>query len=308
MRLTLWSVLGISVLVLLFVFLTQLWEQRSKACESEISYNDQTYNLKAATKLLNLEVGRKTEAVTRVSEILHIYIDQTRKLCEQYLSDGISEKDYRIALEDLGNRFAGFVQLQGKVPAKSVSDDEFPIYQETLEQLRPDRDLQQRSFQFQVRSDNRRLKSGAILHSGNSFHIEVDLPEKSYLYIVLLDAVGQVWRLYPTKLTGRENPIRGKVRVPRDPTGEFTLDEKTGTERIIIFAQASPSKAIEQELQEVRDAPNASTAGQGKVLSKAVQARGVFVEFSKTEENGQAPESVLSSLGQPAVEFLIDHR
>lgn len=148
------------------------------------------------------------------------------------------------------------------------------------------------------------MENGAVLQSGDRFQLSIELPELSYLYVVLISPNDQLSRLYPATVTGSENPVRGTVLIPNDFATPFRLDATVGIERLIIFAQRDRSETLEQ-LVEVAGKPGQSQAPNLTRLADATRMRGAFVD---APVGGVAASSVSSILGQPVAQFLIDHR
>jgi hypothetical protein len=110
-----------------------------------------------------------------------------------------------------------------------------------------------------------------------------------------------VSRLYPTALTGTENPVQGRVDVPRSGEREFILDDKPGTERVLVFVSASRSAAIETMLAEVGAEGTKNTALAG-VLTRGVKVRETVAQTAGT------PGRIAAAFGLAAYEFVIEHR
>ncbi len=154
-----------------------------------------------------------------------------------------------------------------------------------------------------VTSNGRQLKTGDSLNSGDPFRLSVNLPQLSYLYVVIIDSTGIMSRLYPSELTGTDNPVRGFVEIPTDPSSTFSLDNHPGTERLLIFAQQDRSLAIESILKEVQ------LEGGPEGQSRKVRAltRSVYVRKNLQQQSQDNSDKVSSSLGMASIEFVIEH-
>jgi len=298
----------ISAALILLSFSIFITEPKQELCDFSITYNDKSYDIKAATKLLSLEVSKTNSAVEHVSNLLKIYFDQTNKLCKHYRDGVMTSDEYREDLQKIGERFALLVNFQSQSPATKISDSQLPLYSESLELLQPEVEIKNINFEFQIISDSRILKNGAILKSGDKYHIELFFPEEQYVYIVLLDSQDLTYRLYPTQLTGQENPVKGKLRIPSNYNLNFELDKNTGIEHILIFTQFTRSEALERQLPSITNTTQFISSNNSQLLKQAVQTRGSFVSTTQPESAESGPEHVISTFGQAAVEFIIDHR
>jgi hypothetical protein len=296
------SLIAAAVLVFLAFALTLIWTQKRSPCGESIAYNNTQYDFKAASELLNLTFASKNEAVAGMSECLRIYLDQAKHLCEEHRTGGLTDDSYARRVNDLGARFGILVALQQRNPAEGVGPATLPFFKEMLEALR-EQDLEPAEFEYRVIAQHGPLTSNSVLRSGDEFHLQIELSKTMYVYVLMLNSRGALMRLYPGDLTGNENPARGHLRIPADPTKNFTLDDQTGTERILLFTQTTPSRAIEQRIRAVENRP-ATLEPADEELRRAVGLRGVFVKSS--DQAGRM--LVESRIGQPAAEFLIDHR
>jgi len=95
----------ISAALILLSFSIFITEPKQELCDFSITYNDKSYDIKAATKLLSLEVSKTNSAVEHVSNLLKIYFDQTNKLCKHYRDGVMTSDEYREDLQKIGERF-----------------------------------------------------------------------------------------------------------------------------------------------------------------------------------------------------------
>jgi hypothetical protein len=167
------------------------------------------------------------------------------------------------------------------------------------------------AIQYRVVRDGKPLPTPARLESGARFVIEIKQSTEAYVYAVLIDSRNRAHRLYPASLTGTDNPVRGDLRIPKEPGAFLVLDEITGTERILIFAQQDPSPVIERELKAVTDRPGGDDALQATTrLDRVHQVRGIYVEKGSAPEAGSGEPGfaeVISPLGRPVAMFTIEH-
>ncbi len=308
-------------------------------CNSGIMYQGREYHAKGGWKnQLNLEAGSQIKAVREVSDTMKIYLEEAANLCSLYDQGTMTSVEYANARSALSQRFAALVSIAQNTPPQSVSAQDEQIYLETIAALgktRPSAPLSPTELAVSVTANGQELKSGDRLSSGKGFHIQVDVPNQSYIYIVLIDSSGATSRLYPSKLTGNDNPVQGTIDVPSDPGAEFSLDDVTGTERILVYAQPTRSTAIETMLSEVsldgaqpakdtmKKVTEVLTRGinvrkkMNQAADKAAdeicaKTRGVNVRQKElndpcnSSKNTSSNQSV-SALGIAAIEFVINH-
>lgn len=302
------SSLLVSFLLIISFMVLYFIDSKYDTCDSRVKYNDQSYDIKAATKLLSLDIRKKSKATESVSNLLKIYFDQSAQLCSGFIEGRIEGKEYRKELIELGKRFSLLVKLQENTPASQISNDQQLFYMESLDLLRPDAPFNQAEIRYRVISGDKILKNGAILRTSDQYYIDIDLPNKQFLYVIMIDSSDGVYRLYPSKITGKANPIKGKIRIPRDDEKFFELDTNAGVERILIFAQSNSSKAIEDQIPSVGTVENTISKRKADILLNTIRTRGVFVNTIKSESESSASAHVSSILGQAVSQFIIDHR
>jgi len=273
----------------------------SGGCAAGIEYQGRTLDVGATWKLLGINVGTEVKAVREVSDLVQLYMNEAASLCDLHAAGKLSAVEYADRRARLTERLAALVTLNRQMPAQQVSKGELPFFSETLQALRPGA-AAPTALKVNVVKAGTALQSGVAMKSGEGFRMVVEVASPSYLYVVLVDSSGSVSRLYPTSLTGTDNPVQGKVEIPRAGEREFFLDDHPGTERILVFAQAARSVAIESTLAEVGSAPKASPELLG------VLTRGVKVRESISTVAAGSSSSVVSAFGQAGYEFVIDHR
>ena len=270
-------------------------------CQSGIEYQGQAYSGQAVWQLLGINVQSRQQAIRDVKEVVEIYLHESANLCDLYRQGALTGTDYADRRAALGERFAKLVELNKAYPVEQVAAPEAPFYSESLAGLNPMRPERPVSLRLEVSSQGRVLQSGDELPTGATFRLWLDLPQSTYLYIVLLDSEQNWVRLYPAKLTGTDNPVKGAVAIPADPDAAFEVYGVPGEERLLIFAQSEPSRAIENLLAEVDASPAQKQA------TYAALARGVRIKQGLLNGVPGASQSATSKFGQAALEFVIRH-
>jgi hypothetical protein len=152
---------------------------------------------------------------------------------------------------------------------------------------------------YRLMADGQQLESGAVLYTGDRFHIEVGASRQCYLYVVHKNAA-RVSRVYPSEATGLRNPIQGSVRIPLDERGYFQLHPPVGLESFHFVASDQPIQMIEALLP-VNYFDGDSE--EGEALINAMSSRDILVVRDSTG----AP--IPSASGNILVErFVLEHR
>jgi hypothetical protein len=118
------------------------------------------------------------------------------------------------------------------------------------------------AYRLQHKGALKPLNSETVLKSGDSYKITVNPKQDSHLYIFQIDSSNKIFALFPMKefngmVVNNFNPIKANVTqiLPKDNLS-FSLDTKTGTEKIYVFVSQAP----DAELQKLADAQNIQVA------------------------------------------------
>jgi hypothetical protein len=276
----------------------------SQGCSSGIEYQGRSFNLDASYKMLGISVGSQKQAMREVSDTMKIYFEEAANLCSLYDRGELTAAEYSDRRAALSERFATLVSVVSEAPVDQVSEEETPLFVETVTALRKTRPESPTGMTLEVVAEGKVIKSGAVMKSGQGLRLRVDVHQRSYLYVVLVDSSGGISRLYPAALTGTDNPVEGIVGIPADPDAELSLDNKPGTERILAFVQQEKSPAIETALKavEMRD------AGHGQSTKSDALTRGLGVRKKLQKKGTSTAGQIVSDFGMAVTEFVIDHR
>ena len=261
------------------------------SCGAPLRYQAENLSFELAVDKLKLNVGSNTQSVRVVSEVVQGLIVQSRQLCEMLEQGRIESSIYVDRQDRLSQQFERLAVLQLAAPAGNVSVEQLPSYSETVKHIKvqdPVADAVS-DFSYQVFVHGHPVASGVRLTQGDQFHVEVELSQPSYFYLVLKDSSGVMHRLYPE--SENQQPVSGRLRFPQDIGKHYQLDGVSGEEKILFFAGQTPSKAIFNELDSLA------------LLEASLKRRGIFVVDSH-EGNKFA---VSSSIGQPVAAFVIEH-
>jgi len=272
-----------------------------ETCDPGILYQGRSYAGNAAYGLLGIQAASGVQAVRNVSDIVQVYLHQSAALCEERERGTLNPQDYLDRRNMLSEKFAKFASFTQEIPPADVRQVETAIYSEAVATYNPAVTAQPIQAAMQViMKDGRILPNGGSLNSGDSFRVEIDLSRQAYLYLVIKDSSGNMYKLYPSQAAGGFNPAQGRVNVPQD--GLLTLDNIPGTETIYLFA-GDRSPALESGLEEIGTAPKSPETQ--TVLASAVRFRGVFVNKNQSTPGGALS---IEALGQAAAVFTIEHR
>lgn len=97
------------------------------------------------------------------------------------------------------------------------------------------------------------VRDGGVLRSGDMFRIKFELQEEAYVYLLALDSLGNIARVFPSKDT--ELPVKVKLHetyvIPKEDEW-FRLDENTGQESLYLLASTRPIQNIDQKIDKLR--------------------------------------------------------
>lgn len=97
------------------------------------------------------------------------------------------------------------------------------------------------------------VKDGGLLHSGDMFRIKFQLQEEAYVYLLGLDSLGNLTRLFPEKDTDVPGKIKAhEVHIVPEVDGWFRLDDNTGQETVYLLASSLPIGNIDQRIDQLK--------------------------------------------------------
>lgn len=97
------------------------------------------------------------------------------------------------------------------------------------------------------------IQNGGELHSGDMFKIKFELQEDSYIYILSLNSLGNITKLFPAK--DAESPVKFKSYkpyiFPDDNNVWLKLDTHTGKETIYLLISSKPIGNIDRKIDQL---------------------------------------------------------
>ena len=279
----------------------------SGGCVSGIEYQGRVLDLEGAYKAVGIKAGTEKKAIREVSEVTTIYLNEAASLCDQYRAGDLTPEEYADRRERLSQRFAELAKFTESRPPAELSPKEIPAFLEVLPVFAPTAKRESLSTIISVWAhedgDSRRIGSGDVLKSGGDFSIDVDIGREVYLYVVIEDSTGKVYRIFPSEATGGSNPVSGKIRIPEAEGSYLTLDDEPGTETL-YFIVGGRSALLETVIGEVGLEPKEDDEP-AQTLASVVRTRGVFVTRDETKAEATL---FMESLGHLAGKFEIEHR
>jgi hypothetical protein len=269
-------------------------------CErGTIEYKDRALDEGEALKLIKTNGEEEKEAMRVLSSLMASYFNDKASLCDLYVQGELSELEYNGRKSRLAERLAASIELNQAFPAHQVRPEELPLYTETLSKLEPGAKAQTVEFSLLVVGEGREIDNGGTLFGGDELRLIIDVDILAYLYVMMIDSSGAMSLLYPTRFGGGENPVQGRVEIPRGES-VLVLDENQGKERFLVFVQTEPAKAVEALLSN-RQTPTFHPASIGGILWRVAKSR-----MSLTKN--RSPKQFFSHFGQASTVFEIDHR
>ena len=96
------------------------------------------------------------------------------------------------------------------------------------------------------------IQNGKALHSGDMFKIKYELQEEAYVYLLSLDSLGNVTKLYPTKEEGHHKAKPNQTFMFPEEGEWLQLDEHTGQETFYLLASSVAIEDLDQKITEVK--------------------------------------------------------
>lgn len=136
------------------------------------------------------------------------------------------------------------LEITGKLKPWSGGDGS-PQLRSSLSQVR------EPSVEFEERP----IKDGDVIRSGEGFRVEVETDQDAHVYVVLHHTNGRVRLLFPAPGASASGALEGGKRHTLPSTNQwFPLDEETGMETVFVLASREPIEAMPRLLQSLRDA------------------------------------------------------
>lgn len=97
------------------------------------------------------------------------------------------------------------------------------------------------------------VQDGGVLRSGDMFRIKFELQEEAYVYLLALDSLGNLTKLFPGKDTGFPIKVKAhKTYIVPEEDGWFRLDDNTGQEMLYLLASPEALGDIDRSIDQLK--------------------------------------------------------
>ena len=97
------------------------------------------------------------------------------------------------------------------------------------------------------------IQDGGVLHSGDEFRITFELQEEAYVYLLSLDSLGNLTKLFPEKDTGLHIKVKPhKTYIFPEQKRRFRLDDNTGQETLYLLASPEVIRDVDQRINQLQ--------------------------------------------------------
>lgn len=97
------------------------------------------------------------------------------------------------------------------------------------------------------------IQDGGELHSGDMFRITFKLQEEAYVYLLSLDSLGDITKLFPEKDTGLPIKIKPhETYIFPEKNKWLRLDKNIGQETLYLLASPEPIRNIEKGIDQLK--------------------------------------------------------
>jgi hypothetical protein len=120
--------------------------------------------------------------------------------------------------------------LIARVPSDMVTKGKSPVYKEV------------------------EVQEGGVLRSGDTFRVRFKIPAEAYVYLLALDSMGNLTKLFPKAAPGAHVKVKaGQSYVVPEKDEWLLLDKNTGQETIYILVSSKAIKDIDQKIDQLKE-------------------------------------------------------
>lgn len=278
-------------------------------CSDELLVNGQKLDLSAAVSALNLKASASPTAQQVISDRLQFFIARSSGLCRDSKAGRIDESAYVKQSEEVSRWFMNIERLAASGKLQNIGPDSKDDLAAALQPV-PVRAPESLATVTLSNSDGAIIPDGATIHRGDRLALDIDVPSRSYLYVVDVGSSGSLSRIFPSALAGPENPVTGKLRIPADKGSYMKVGGPQGREQILVYVADQRDESIER-LFEIQDASKDKIPADAKALHDAIVVRDLFAEppAPKPAKSTNKPEPVDASsrFGKALVSFSLNN-
>lgn len=237
-------------------------------CSTDLGLKEKVVAANASLGNIGLGIGAKYEerAVGQVTDSTYQLALRLESLCKEYNACVMTPQAYSAEAGEIRSKLDQHVGLVQSLDSTTTAEIGDTIWSNARPDLAGDR----LSLRYALEIDDgkgshRTHADGAVLHSGDSFRVQVHPSHSAYVYILLISSTGEASQLFPLPEMGLRNPLAADsdAAIPND--GTFDLDAVTGEESLQILASTKPLTNIEARLaalsQSTASAPAAAAKG-----------------------------------------------
>lgn len=97
------------------------------------------------------------------------------------------------------------------------------------------------------------VPDGGVLHSGDMFKIKFELQKEAYVYVLALDSLGNLTKLFPEKDEGASVRVNAKeTYIFPEKDRWLLLDDNTGQERFYLITSPEPIGDFEERIGQLK--------------------------------------------------------
>jgi hypothetical protein len=157
----LWPTVSLFALALVRILSYRVFVGGRATCEPVIRLDGVSYDYSAAVAAAKIKLSEKPNVSNKVSELVVLYFDHTRRLCLLHSAGGLDAVAYERELSKISDRFASLIAVQSKAPLIAMNDAQVRDYVALLEQLRPnERSAKSIGLRVSVLNNGRPIGSG----------------------------------------------------------------------------------------------------------------------------------------------------
>jgi hypothetical protein len=98
------------------------------------------------------------------------------------------------------------------------------------------------------------VQEGGVLRSGDTFRVKFKLPAEAYVYLLTLDSMGNLSKLFPKAAPRAHVKVKNrKFYVVPEKDEWLLLDENTGQETVYILVSQKAIRDIDQKIDQLKE-------------------------------------------------------
>jgi hypothetical protein len=301
------GVVAVLAAVLAYMFIAP--STRRDDCAAEILVNGRGYDVRAATKALDLEAKVSPAALAVITERLGYYANRSADLCRDFNRNALSRKEYVARKDEAAQFYMKVYQAAAAGALANVGPNDKSELNKLVTQgaAHANAGIEQLAQVTLTNDEGHILPTGATVRDGDRLALDIRVPRRRYLYVLGVGSSGRLYRLYPASSSSGANPVQGNVRIPSDPNQFIRVGGQPGREQLFIFVSDGADRKIEQ-VTEISSRQPARAAAQ---LRDVVVLRDLFAPPPADRPTPRAttpqPVDVTGQFGRAAITLELNH-